>query len=284
MDEHNTVGQQGSQSETVRSSREERVLLRENRGHVVILTLNRPQARNSLSEALLNALKAAIAEISANPQVYVVILTAAPPAFSAGHDIRELTAHRTDADGGRAYFEKIMALCSEVMQAIMTSPKPFIAAVNGTASAAGCQLVASCDLAVASETAHFSTPGVNIGLFCSTPMIPISRSVSRKRMMEMLLLGGMLPAMMAMQYGLINRVVPEEDLLQEAMRWAGMIASKSPVTVGIGKQAFYQQIDMPTAEAYDFCRGVMADNLMTEDAKEGIAAFLERRTPSWRNA
>lgn len=283
MDEQNAVVNQGPEAETTSAAREEHVLLRENRGHVVILTLNRPNARNSLSEALLNALKNAIADISANPRIHVVILTAAPPAFSAGHDIRELTAHRSDPDGGRAFFEKIMALCAEVMQAIVRSPKPFIAAVNGTASAAGCQLVASCDLAVASETAHFSTPGVNIGLFCTTPMIPISRSISRKRMMEMLLLGGMLPAMMAMQYGVINRVVPEEDLIQEAMRWAGMIASKSPVTMGIGKQAFYRQIDMPLAEAYEYGAKVMVDNLMIEDAKEGIAAFLERRTPSWKD-
>lgn len=270
----------GDQSEG--DGRKELVLVRENRGHVVILTLNRPQARNSLSEALLDALGAALADVAANPAVHVVIITGAPPAFCAGHDLKELTAHRQDADGGRAFFEHIMSRCARVMQAIVECPKPVIAAINGTATAAGCQLVASCDLAVAAETAHFATPGVNIGLFCTSPAVALSRSVGRKRAMEMLFLGGMIPAMHAMEFGLINRVVPEEDVMLEAMRWAGMIASKSPFAVRQGKEAFRRQLEMPLTEAYDYAVRVMAEDMMTRDAEEGIGAFLEKRQPHWR--
>jgi enoyl-CoA hydratase/carnithine racemase len=264
------------------ADREDLVLLRENRGHVVILTLNRPQARNSLSEGLLQALGAAFTDIAADPAIHVVLITGAPPAFCAGHDLKELTSHRSDADGGRAYFEHVMSLCAGVMQAIANYPKPVIAAINGTATAAGCQLVASCDLAVASETAHFATPGVNIGLFCSTPAVALSRNVGRKRAMEMLLLGGMIPAMHAMEFGLINRVVPEEDVMLEAMRWAGMIASKSPVAMRMGKEAFCRQFEMPLAEAYESAARAMVENMMTHDAEEGIGAFLERRQPHWQ--
>ncbi len=276
MDDRSAAGQPGT------AEREQLVLLRENRGHVVILTLNRPQARNSLSEGLLRALQAAFADIAANPAVHVVLLTGAAPAFCAGHDLKELSSHRPDADGGHAYFEHTMRLCAEVMQAVASCPKPVIAAVNGTATAAGCQLVASCDLAVASETAHFATPGVHIGLFCSTPAVALSRNVRRKRAMEMLLLGGMIPAMHAMEFGLINRVVPEEDVMLEAMRWAGMIASKSPVAMRLGKEAFCRQLEMPLAEAYDHAARTMVENMMTHDAAEGIAAFLEKRQPHWR--
>ena len=261
---------------------EELVLLRENRGHVTILTLNRPAARNSLSESLLRALGAAFADIADTPAIWVVLLTAASPAFCAGHDLRELTAHRSGPDGGRAYFEHTMRLCANVMQSIVSCPKPVIAAINGTATAAGCQLVASCDLAVASETAHFATPGVNIGLFCSTPAVALARNVGRKRAMEMLLLGGMIPAMQAMEFGLINKVVPEEDVMQEAMRWAGTIASKSPLTMRLGKEAFRRQFDMPLAEAYDYAARAMVENMMTHDAEEGIGAFLEKRQPHWQ--
>lgn len=257
------------------------VLLRENRGRVTILTLNRPHRRNGLSEKLLQALSTELADIAKSSKIEVLIITGAAPTFCAGHDLKDMAAHRADPDGGHAYYTRIMGLCSHVMQAIVNCPQPVIAAVNGTAAAAGCQLVATCDLALASETAHFTTPGVNVGLFCSTPMVAMARTMRRKHALEMALLGGVMPAMMAMQYGLINRVVPEEDVIQEAMRWAGMISTKSPYTIRRGKAAFYRQIEMPLAEAYEFAARVMVDDLMAGDAGEGIAAFLQKRAPHW---
>jgi enoyl-CoA hydratase/carnithine racemase len=277
MNDKSAVGNTIKQSEIATH-----VLLREKRGHVVILTLNRPEARNSLSEALLNALTEAMADVAADPMIQVVLLTGASPTFCSGLDLKELTAHRADPDGGRAYYERVVKLCGDVMLAVALCPKPVIAVVHGTAAATGCQLVASCDLAVASETSHFATPGVNMGVFCSTPMVALTRNIGRKRAMEMLLLGGMLPAMHAMEFGLINRVVPDEDVMHEAMRWAGMITSKSPLAIRIGKEAFHRQKDMPLAEAYDFAARVMVENLMIGDAKEGISAFLERRSPHWQ--
>lgn len=262
---------------------EDHVLLQEKRGHVIILTLNRPEARNSLSEKLLNALIKAMDEVAADPMIRVVLLTGASPTFCSGLDLKELTAHRADSDGGRAYYERVVKLCGDLMLSVALCTKPVIAVVHGTAAATGCQLVASCDLAVASETSHFATPGVNVGAFCSTPMVALTRNIGRKRAMEMLLLGGMLPAMHAMEYGLINRVVPEEDVMLEAMRWAGSIVSKSSHAIRIGKEAFHRQKDMSLAEAYDFAARVMVENLMMDDAKEGISAFLERRPPQWRD-
>jgi len=210
------------------------------------------------------------------------VIAANGPVFSAGHDLKELTAHRSDPDGGLAFYRTAMETCSEMMQAILRSPKPFIAAVQGVATAAGCQLVATCDLAVAAEDARFATPGVNIGLFCSTPMVALSRNVSRKRAMEMLLLGEMLPAEKAAEYGLVNRVVPKERVLDEALAMANAIASKSSLTVAIGKEAFYRQVEMPTAEAYAYAADVMVRNMMARDAAEGIGAFIEKRKPEWK--
>jgi enoyl-CoA hydratase/carnithine racemase len=256
-------------------------LLREDRGKVALLTLNRPQSRNSLSVEMLNALLRSIGDISAARQVSAVVIAAAPPAFCAGHDLRELTATRNDADGGRAFFDQVMRLCSNVMQAIVRCPKPVIAAVGGTATAAGCQLVASCDLAVAGAAARFATPGVNIGLFCSTPMVALSRNISRKHAMEMLLLGELVPAEQAREMGLVNRVVADADVLSEALEMADRIAAKSPATVAIGKEAFYQQIEMPLPDAYDYASRVMTENMLIRDAEEGIGAFLEKRTPQW---
>jgi enoyl-CoA hydratase/carnithine racemase len=258
------------------------VLRREDRGGVAVLTLNRPKARNSLSEALLGALGAAIDEIGATTAIHAIVLTGAPPAFCAGHDLKELTARRADADGGRAYFESLMTLCSQVMQKVVRSPKPVIAAVDGIATAAGCQLVASCDLAVAGESSHFATPGVNIGLFCSTPMVALSRNIGRKHAMEMLLLGEMIPAARALQFGLVNRVVPDGEALGEALGMAEIVASKSPLILRIGKEAFHAQAEMPMAQAYDYASRVMAENMMAGDAAEGIGAFLEKRAPGWR--
>jgi enoyl-CoA hydratase/carnithine racemase len=256
-------------------------LLREDRGRVAILTLNRPESRNSLSEAMLNALLAAVEDISAAQRISAIVITAAPPAFCAGHDMREMTNRRRDPDRGRAFFEMLMRLCSSVMQAIVRCPKPVIAAVNGTASAAGCQLVASCDLAVAGASARFATPGVNIGLFCSTPMVALSRNVSRKRAMEMLLLGEPVSAGQARDIGLVNRVVPDAEVLGEALAMAERIASKSSATVALGKEAFYRQVEMPLADAYEYASRVMTENMLIRDAEEGIGAFLEKRTPRW---
>src|SRR5947207_13144004 len=228
------------------------ILLRENVGNIAILTLNRPEARNSLSEALLAALGDAFTEIAHEPSVRAVVLAANGPAFSAGHDLKELKSHRSDSDRGRAYFKYIMEMCSTVMQQIVNLPQPVAAAVQGVATAAGCQLVASCDLAVASAAAKFATPGVNIGLFCSTPMVALSRNVARKHAMEMLLTGEMISAEDALRIGLVNRVVAPGDERDEALKIAKTIAAKSTLTVKIGKEAFYRQIEMPLAEAYRY--------------------------------
>lgn len=251
------------------------------RDGVLMLTLNRAQARNALSEAMLAALTAAVDEAGRDASVRAVVLAANGPAFSAGHDLKELTARRADADGGLAYFTDIMGRCAAMMQAIVACPKPFIAAVSGVASAAGCQLVATCDLAVASEAARFSTPGVNIGLFCSTPMVALSRNLSRKHAMEMLLLGEMLDANGAASFGLVNRVVPAGREIDEAIAMAGTIASKSSLTVAIGKEAFYRQLELPLADAYAEAAAVMVRNMMARDAEEGICAFIDKRPPTW---
>ena len=252
-------------------------------GGVAVLTLNRPQTRNSLSEAMLEALSDAFTAIAHDREARVVVLAANGPAFSAGHDLKEIARHRTDADRGRAYFKQIMSACSALMQQIVTLPQPVIAAVQGTATAAGCQLVASCDLAVAARTAKFATPGVNIGLFCSTPMVALSRNVARKRAMEMLLTGEMVSAQDAARIGLINRVVPAGQERQAALALAQQIASKSSHTVKIGKEGFYRQAEMGLAQAYDYVSQVMVENLLSADAEEGICAFIEKREPTWED-
>lgn len=256
-------------------------LLREDRGAIALLTLNRPKSRNSLSEPLLNELLGALRDIANSKAIKAIVLTGAPPVFCAGHDLREMTARRQDPDRGRAFFDHLMRLCSEVMQAVMTSPKPVIAAVNGVATAAGCQLVASCDLAVASSEARFATPGVHIGLFCSTPMVALSRNVGRKHAMEMLLLGEMIPADRAAEMGLVNRVAPPGEVLEQAIEMAQIIASKSAMTLKTGKEAFYRQLEMPVADAYDYAARIMVENMLRRDAEEGIGAFLEKRKPRW---
>jgi enoyl-CoA hydratase/carnithine racemase len=259
------------------------VLLREDLDGLAILTLNRPDARNSLSEALIAELTQALRQIADDKRVRVVVLTANGPAFSAGHDMKEMTARRSDADRGRAYFKQLMDACSTMMQAIVHLPKPVIAAVQGPASAAGCQLVASCDLAIASRAAKFATPGVNIGLFCSTPMVALSRNVSRKHAMEMLLTGDLISTEDAQRIGLINRVVEPGTERDEAIRLARQIASKSALTVKIGKEAFYRQLEMSLADAYRYASDVMVENMLARDAEEGIGAFVEKRTPTWED-
>ena len=259
------------------------VLLRERDGDIALLVLNRPQPRNSLSEALLIALSEAFTEIAADKSVRAVVLAANGPAFCAGHDLKELTSRRSDADGGRAYFRHIMTICSAMMQQIVNLPQPVIAAVQGVASAAGCQLVASCDLAVASSTAKFATPGVDIGLFCSTPMVALSRNVSRKHAMEMLLTGDMVNADDAARIGLINRAVAPGEERQAALALAKKIAAKSSYVLKIGKQAFYRQAELGLAEAYAYASEVMTENMMARDAEEGICAFIEKREAKWED-
>ena len=209
------------------------------------------------------------------------MLAANGTVFSAGHDLKEMTAHRADADRGRAFYTDAMARCASMMQAIIACPKPVIAAVQGTASAAGLQLVATCDLAVASSAAKFCTPGVNIGLFCSTPMVALSRNVANKHAMEMLLLGDLIDAEQALAWGLVNRVVEPADVLAAARALAQVIASKSPLTVATGKAAFYAQAEKPLSEAYAYAAGVMVENMLARDAEEGIAAFIGKRSPVW---
>jgi enoyl-CoA hydratase/carnithine racemase len=258
-------------------------LLRSDEGPIAILTLNRPAARNSLSEALLVVLDEALQAIAKDDSVRAVVLAANGPAFCAGHDLKELTSRRTDPDGGRAYFQHIMTMCSTMMQRIVALPQPVIAAVQGVASAAGCQLVASCDLAVAGTEAGFATPGVDIGLFCSTPMVALSRNIARKHAMQMLFMGDIVPAERAAAMGLVNEVVPAGQERAKAIEWAQMFASKSSHVVGIGKAAFYRQVDMPLAEAYDYASKVMTENMMARDAEEGICAFIEKRDPTWED-
>jgi len=259
------------------------ILLREDIAGVAVLTLNDPETRNSLSEAMLEALGDALTAIAHDKSVRAVVLAANGPAFSAGHNLKELSRRRSDEDGGRAYFKHMMTTCSIMMQQIVTLPQPVIAAVQATATAAGCQLVASCDLAVASRTAKFATPGVNIGLFCSTPMVALSRNVSRKHAMEMLLTGELIAAEHAARIGLINHLTEPGRERDEALKLAKTIAGKSALTVKLGKEAFYRQIEMPVHEAYSYTAEVMVENMLARDAEEGIGAFIDKRPPKWED-
>lgn len=258
-------------------------VLRGGEGAIAVLTLNRPAQRNSLSRAVLAALAAELDAVAADEGVRAVVLAGDGPAFSAGHDLKELTARRGDPDGGEAFFRDTMAACAAVMQAIAGLPQPVVAAVEGVASAAGCQLVATCDLAVASEAARFSTPGVDIGLFCSTPAVALSRAVARKPAMEMLLLGEMVPAAEAHRIGLVNRVVPAGQAMAGAMAFAERIASRSAAAVRMGKRSFNRQLGLPLPDAYEAAGAVMVENLLAEDAAEGIGAFIGKRRPVWRH-
>jgi enoyl-CoA hydratase/carnithine racemase len=258
-------------------------LLQESVGSIRLLTLNRPAARNSLSEGLIAELHGALKEIHDDNSVRAVVLAANGPAFSAGHDMKELTARRSDADRGRAYFGQIMNACSAMMLAVVHLPKPVVAAVQGIATAAGCQLVASCDLAVASEAAGFATPGVDIGLFCSTPMVALSRNIPRKQAMEMLLTGEPISAATAKNIGLVNRVVAAGTERDAAIALAQKVALKSAYTVKLGKEAFYRQAEMSLADAYRYTAEVMTENMMARDAEEGIGAFIEKREPKWQD-
>src|SRR4051812_10042128 len=238
------------------------LLLTARAGAVLRLTLNRPSARNALSIALTAALARELEAAAADSSVRAVIIAAHGPAFCAGHDLREMTQLRRDGDGGAAAYENLFAACSRMMQQIVTLPKPVIAEVQGIATAAGCQMVASCDLAIAADTARFATPGVNIGLFCSTPMVALSRNVGRKAAMEMLLTGDMVRAQEAVRIGLINRAVPPDVLEAETMALAQKLAAKPQATIRTGKEAFYRQLEMPLGEAYDYVTRVMIDNML----------------------
>ena len=260
------------------------ILLEELIGNGVYrLTLNDAKKRNALSEEMMAKLKSLLTDATDNKSIRVIIIAGNGPAFCSGHDLKQMTAGRDNDDQGLTYFKKVFASCSELMQMIVEHPKPIIAEVSGVAAAAGCQLVACCDLAVAGKSAQFITPGVNIGLFCSTPMVALSRNVSNKAAMEMLLTGEMVSADKAEHIGLINRVTDDADLEQETTALAELIASKSSLTLKIGKEAFYKQKDMPLSEAYDFASKVMVDNMLEHDAKEGIGSFLEKRKPKWQN-
>ena len=239
------------------------------------LTLANPSRRNSLSLEVMDALTSVIREIGADDEVRAVILQAEGPVFSAGHDLREMT--RGDIKHYRHVFDR----CTEMMTAIQAIPQPVIAQIDGVATAAGCQLVATCDLAVASERSRFATPGVKIGLFCSTPMVALTRSIGRKRALEMLLTGKMIDAAQAAEWGLVNHVVPSDRLAEETRRLAMDIAAASSLTIGLGKQAFYSQIDLDQPKAYDYAKEVMSMNALAADAQEGMCAFLEKRQPVW---
>jgi enoyl-CoA hydratase/carnithine racemase len=258
-------------------------VLHEHSGGITLLTLDRPDARNCLSEAMLSALGEAFVAIARDAKVRAVVIAANGPVFCAGHDLKELMAHRNDRDRGRAYYHHIMDTCGALMQSIVRLPQPVIAAVQGVATAAGCQLVASCDLAVASSLAGFCTPGVDIGLFCSTPMVALTRNVARKHAMDMLLTGDTVSAEHAARIGLINRVVSPGGEREEAVKLARKIAKKSAMAVRLGKEAFYRQAEMNLAEAYRFAADVMVDNMLRHDASEGIGAFLDKRAPKWED-
>ncbi len=257
---------------------DEPVLLRRDEGGVAFLTLNRPRARNALSVALMTQLEDSLAAIATDAAARVVVIAGAGPAFCAGHDLREIRANP-----GRPQYEALFAQCARLMLAIIHLPKPVIARVHGVATAAGCQLVATCDLAVAAEDAKFATPGVNIGLFCSTPMVALSRAVGRKPAMEMLLTGDLVGATRARELGLVNRVVPLAELDAEVTQLAREIAGKSAHVLAIGKEAFYRQAELGVAEAYDYASEVMTRNMLARDAEEGIDAFIAKREPVWRD-
>ena len=257
------------------------LLMRKDEGAIARLTMTSPQNLNALSDGMLLELQDALDALSEDRDIRVVILSGEGKAFCAGHDLKEMTKGRADDDGGAAYFADLFARCATMMQTIPRLPQPVIAQVHGIATAAGCQLVASCDMAVAAEGTKFGVNGVNIGLFCSTPMVALSRNIARKKAFEILTTGRFLEASEAMEQGLINTAVPIDDLAKATTDLAQLVASKLGSAVKIGKQAFYEQIQMPLAEAYAYTGDVMVQNMLNRDTEEGIAAFLEKRDPTW---
>ena len=261
-----------------KSPADDAILLRQDADGIARLTLNRPAARNALSVALMDALQSALDGVARDDKIKVVVIAANGPGFCAGHDLREMRANP-----GRQHYEAVFKQCARLMTAIVRLPKPVIARVHGIATAAGCQLVASCDLAVAAVDARFATPGVNIGLFCSTPMVALSRAVPRKAAMEMLLTGELIGADQAQRLGLVNRVVPADRLDDAVNELARTIAAKSPLVLKIGKEAFYRQAELGLDAAYAYASEVMVTNMLARDAEEGIDAFLQKRSPKWEN-
>jgi enoyl-CoA hydratase/carnithine racemase len=253
----------------------------ERRGAVLRLTLDNPPA-NALSAAVMKALQAELDLARDDHEVRVIIIAATGKLFCAGHDLKEMTSHRSDADGGRAYFQDVFATCSRLMQSIVNHPKPVIAEVDGIAAAAGCQLVASCDLAVASDRSMFGVNGIDVGLFCATPSVALTRVISRKRAMEMLLTGRLIDASTALEFGLINRAVPSSDVTRVVNELGETIASKSPAALSLGKHAVQRQAGLDLPEAYEHASQVMVENMLAADAEEGIQAFFEKRPPKWR--
>ena len=257
------------------------VIRAERRGGVLRLTLDNPPA-NALSAAVMEALQAELDQAREDKAVRVIVIAAAGKLFSAGHDLKEMTSHRSDADAGRGYFEQVFATCAHLMQSIVSHPKPVIAEVDGIATAAGCQLVASCDLVVASDSSTFGVNGIDVGLFCATPGVALSRAVSLKRAMEMLFTGEMIDALTALEFGLVNRVVPRDALTETVNELAGTIALKSPTAIKLGKAAVHRQAGMDLPNAYEQASRTMVENMLAEDAQEGISAFFEKRPPVWR--
>ena len=260
------------------------ILIKEksNKG-VLRLIMNNADQKNTLSENMMSNLMDEIKEASSDQSIRVIILAATGNVFSSGHDLKEITAARESEDEGEIYFKNLFDYCSSLMQLIVNTPQPVIAEVDGVATAAGCQLVASCDLAIASHESKFATPGVNLGLFCSTPMVALSRNVNKKNAMEMLLTGDFISSEKAKDIGLINNVVSKEELPSEVAKLAEKIASKSTMTVATGKKAFYAQAEMGLSAAYQYTSKTMTDNLLKHDAKEGINAFIEKRSPDWKD-
>lgn len=248
---------------------------------ILRLTLNNPKNQNTLSELMMDSLKKAFSDAATDQSIRVIILAANGAIFCAGHDLKEITDARKSQDSGTDYFKQLFDSCSELMQMIVSNPKPVIAEVDGIATAAGCQLVASCDLAIATNDSKFATPGVNIGLFCSTPMVALSRNVAKKHAMEMLLTGDMINSKNAKAIGLINNHVSKDLLMEKTLSIANKIASKSAMTVKMGKQAFYIQSELELSEAYKYTSKIMVENMLKEDAKEGIDAFINKRNPKW---
>ena len=250
---------------------------------ILHIALNNPKQHNVLSEEMMSDIQSVLDKSRTDKSVRVIIIGAEGPTFSAGHDLKQLKTGRNNSDKGREYFKKVMLKCSKLMQSIINNPKPIIAEVSGTATAAGCQLVASCDLAYGGKSSKFATPGVNIGLFCSTPMVALSRTVSNKHSMEMLLNGDLISSKKAAEIGLINEVIDDNDLKNIVLEKALKISKKSSMTLKIGKQAFYNQINMNLSEAYDYASNVMVENMLKIDAEEGIDAFINKRNPSWQD-
>ncbi len=259
------------------------LLSAENAGSILRLTLMRGRQRNPLSMAMLDAIVAALEAAATDRSVRAIVIAGEAPGFCGGHDLKEMTSHRMDKDGGRAFYEALFARCSQMMQMIGAHPRVVIAEVNGIATAAGCQLVAACDMAVAGASARFGVNGINSGLFCSTPMVALSRNIGRKRAMELLTTGALMNAHEAMTAGIINTVCADDELTGVTHQLAARLAERSQAVLALGKKAFYEQLEMPLEQAYQHTSKVIVDNMMMRDAEEGIAAFLEKRKPEWND-